>query len=674
MTIKELGTSLDDNYRNDLNNNFRELSGFSETATSALSKANLAEQQSNSAKQNAESAKQIAQEAKVTSESANTTSKSVQDQLNQIVVDGDSSVEAAQARLDEKGITHTTLKERIDFNILNINKQINDIGINVKYFGAKGDGMADDTDSIQKALDLAKTLGSVEVIIPNGTYRISKYLVVYKNTKIKMQKKTILLRGHGGGFFKNGNTGDMFTGYDGHGNITIEGGTLDGNVLNYNYGFNHTGWARGKNITFRDITFKDVINNHFMDINACDGVLIDNCRFLGYKDITVDSSRGFAEAIQITNHTQLGYGEFGVWDGTPTKNVIVRNCYFGHSGTNGMGPVATAVGNHGSVYGVYNENIKIINCTFEGLSYAGVRPFKYKNFLVDGCTFLNCQRGVVCTNPDGNGDSGNDGAGNVIGLPQSGKNYTINNNIFIGTKEEHIFAVAWFKGTDYDRMTNLTISNNQFVSQDPLAITNSKAAMYIMLTGNTIITNNIFKDVHRAIYAGYVSDFVFSQNKIENVTSEAVFINEPDVAYQNLGHTFNVDILNNSIRSTGRVAIFIQFAKRFRVEGNNINSPANETDNSRSGINCANSAKDGFVRGNRVVMATAGNQNKYGIEVSGSCINVQVTDNYLEGKTGKALVNTANGNFSGFLITDANGNTRRVTIDASGVQNISAPI
>lgn len=41
-------------------------------------------------------------------------SESTQTQLNNIVIDGDSSVEAAQARVDEKGESHTTLKERID--------------------------------------------------------------------------------------------------------------------------------------------------------------------------------------------------------------------------------------------------------------------------------------------------------------------------------------------------------------------------------------------------------------------------------------------------------------------------------------------------------------------------------------------------------------------------------
>ena len=48
------------------------------------------------------------------SESADTLSKSVQEQFNQVVIDGDSSVEAAQARVDASGQTNPTLKSRLD--------------------------------------------------------------------------------------------------------------------------------------------------------------------------------------------------------------------------------------------------------------------------------------------------------------------------------------------------------------------------------------------------------------------------------------------------------------------------------------------------------------------------------------------------------------------------------
>lgn len=51
-------------------------------------------------------------------------SESTQTQLNTIVIDGDSSVEAAQARVDEKGVSHSTLKDRIDGGMNSVNTQL----------------------------------------------------------------------------------------------------------------------------------------------------------------------------------------------------------------------------------------------------------------------------------------------------------------------------------------------------------------------------------------------------------------------------------------------------------------------------------------------------------------------------------------------------------------------
>lgn len=53
--------------------------------------------------------------------------ESVQTQLNQIVIEGDSSVEAAQARVDEKGDTHGSLKERIDDGFQKNTKQLGNL-------------------------------------------------------------------------------------------------------------------------------------------------------------------------------------------------------------------------------------------------------------------------------------------------------------------------------------------------------------------------------------------------------------------------------------------------------------------------------------------------------------------------------------------------------------------
>ena len=52
--------------------------------------------------------------------------------------------------------------------------------VNIKEFGALGDGIADDYLAVQSALDS----GAEEVIIPQGIYCISDTLKVHSNTRI----------------------------------------------------------------------------------------------------------------------------------------------------------------------------------------------------------------------------------------------------------------------------------------------------------------------------------------------------------------------------------------------------------------------------------------------------------------------------------------------------------
>lgn len=55
---------------------------------------------------------------------------------------------------------------------------------NVKWFGAKGDGVTDDTAAIQAAIDAMHSSGGGEVYIPSGTYILSNYLTIYSYIKL----------------------------------------------------------------------------------------------------------------------------------------------------------------------------------------------------------------------------------------------------------------------------------------------------------------------------------------------------------------------------------------------------------------------------------------------------------------------------------------------------------
>jgi hypothetical protein len=143
----------------------------------------------NNAIQQAEDAKNVANDAKTVAEDAKSTATNVQEQFNQVVIEGDSSVEAAQARVDKDGHTYTTLKERLDTEheqVVSqlaqteqgiINLQNTKVGKSYLPFssvidsGAVGDGLTDDTDAFKDASI------KYDISIPDGLYVLNEDII-----------------------------------------------------------------------------------------------------------------------------------------------------------------------------------------------------------------------------------------------------------------------------------------------------------------------------------------------------------------------------------------------------------------------------------------------------------------------------------------------------------------
>jgi hypothetical protein len=365
----------------------------------------------------------------------------------------------------------------------------NIIDVTKPPYNAKGDGVTDDTEAIQKALNKVKKLDAVSVLIPAGTYKITKRLIIYKNTHIKMDDNTRILRCHKKGFFINGEAGDRYYGFKGNGNITIEGGILDGNINKYTTGFSAIGLAHGSNIKLANVVFRDVINGHAIDLNSCKNVLIDSCRFIGYKDNTSNNRYYFREAIQISNHTLLGFKDFGAYDGTPCEKVTVKNCYFGESGTKGTKPWNVGIGNHGAVHDLYTKEVNIINNTFKANKYTAVRLFKFNDCKIYGNTFEECTRGVTISSVKADTISSLNSDGSQSGKPQAGKNYEIKNNTFNNTMKEDIYAKGAVKGSIAARISGITITDNVFINRNNIN-NKKKAAIFLRYADKYKVYNN----------------------------------------------------------------------------------------------------------------------------------------------------------------------------------------
>ena len=175
------------------------------------------------------------------------------------------NAEIVDARVKNDGTSYSKLGDRFNAvdsqlahnaNIINLRSNIN-----VKEFGAKGDGTTDDTEAIQNAIDYISQLGGGDVLLGNGVFIISNTI----NLKSK---------------------------------VRLIGNNLDISVYNYNKDFN--------NVFNTEIKLKDD----------------SNCNIIEFGNGVVSSS---IEHIYINGNRNNQTEGKGVYFNTNETNSRVRN-------------------------------------------------------------------------------------------------------------------------------------------------------------------------------------------------------------------------------------------------------------------------------------------------------------------------------------------------------------
>ena len=182
--------------------------------------------------------------------------------------------------------------------------------ISVKDFKAAGNGINDDSDALQKALDMGG-----EIYIPEGEYKVTKTLKVKSGTKITADSKARIVHSaelpkHRGDFlitnsdFENGNE-----------NISIVGGIWDGDYDGANNDkpknlFDEDGWSGTV------INFYNVKNLSLSDMEIANSVVYHTrfCRIDGFdiRNIRFSAKR-------------LAYNQDGLHFGGECRNGYVEN-------------------------------------------------------------------------------------------------------------------------------------------------------------------------------------------------------------------------------------------------------------------------------------------------------------------------------------------------------------
>ena len=480
--------------------------------------------------------------------------------------------------------------------------------LNVMDFGAVGDGIADDFAAFQAALIAASQKKAV-LRVPAGTFCFSQTLYMGADTTLKSSPKSVFLRKHNGTILCNMlDIPESVDGYDGNGNIVIDGGVWDSNPAHIYRMSNHFSIGYADKVVIRNVTFLNMIRAHSIDLSSCKNVLIEDCHFLGQASEVPAGGDGYdgreyAEAIQLDDNKEGTFG-WGALNSSPCKNVTIRRCTFGSNPNPPdvrFGPVCVGVGSHGYPGENFHENIIIEHCTFDASSYAAVRPCAWKSVRIDKNVFNSCYRGVMIS---------------AAGSGKYGSGYKISGNEFNNTVAFSVFLVypnfiagdtPWFH-------ENVTIDNNTFNGGSQYS------AICAYWSKNLRIVGNEFNNNFRAIESYYINGFVCKKNIGRNIQREFIFASENTSALKGLGYYRSVNVSDNDIDGSGYSSINISNVDYLRIQNNTIINASNASP-TRYGI-YLNSCKYARVDGNSVIDGGAANKPIWGIYAATNCIGV----------------------------------------------------
>lgn len=409
--------------------------------------------------------------------------------------------------------------------------------VNVKWFGALGDGVNDDTDAIQEAIRFAKDQKS-KVFFPSGKYKLTKELILLEGTHLQASDDVTFLRYHAKNFTLNFELNDApIHEYEGNGNITIDGGTWDFYTNNQSPGQCFF-FAHAKNITIKNVRVQNIVNGHAIELNGIDTAVIKDSIFEGF---TGESFRG---AIQLDLDKVGAFGDLyeshQSFDCTPPKNIQVYRCKFLSTE---LGAWGRAVESHSAVVDKPFENITISSCEIHDCLTAGIRGYNWTNVLIENNRLYNCAAGIVINTIIERPEDTVDSNGNQTNKSVDIDKIIIVNNVVIQPQavEQYVSSITVW-GQNTGKVKNANISNN-------VCKGGNWSGIFIYKAEDFTVSSNVITDVgNNGISVSGSSRGVVSNNVVTSCKASGVYVSKSvkeETAVEI--YSSNVQLVNNII-------------------------------------------------------------------------------------------------------------------------------
>lgn len=259
-----------------------------------------------------------------------------------------------------------------------------------KYMGSKAyNSYTKHYLMLRSHLDYMSTHGGGTLTLKKGTYNLTNAILVPSNVTIVLKNGVVMNKtnnthtkklkaGHvmiecvrGSRITKKGVVGK----YNGEKNIRIVG---EGKVTMNLGGCNKSEAIRVphcQNVSIENISFVNLRDGHFIELDASKNVSITGCTFSNNKNgercaINLDTPD------KVTNGFNGAYSKF---DKTPNLDVTIENCGFYN--------LYRGIDTHRYSPDKYHTNVRILNCTFRNSVQSPVMMENWKNAYISGNTF-----------------------------------------------------------------------------------------------------------------------------------------------------------------------------------------------------------------------------------------------------------------------------------------------